>query len=486
MRSFTVSKVTIGFVILLTFGYTRTFLYSTPAADTKQSSELTQLYRAIEVARLLQKSSKPNANIAKTKSRANATGLQAIAGQVATSDGTPMSRIKAIVVAFSVNADSTASKGFAYVNPDGSYLLEHLLPGNFYVVAQADSFETQYYHQAATLDLPRVAGSISGMVTNAEGEALPDAAVQAYTLVDSFSLRPQIWLYTNTDSSGHFRLDGPAGNYVVSASAYSSWQSVTRWYPNVSTPDSAKPLVVQKNTELKNIDFKLPIVSGSSVIYGAVKSDAGHALVGAFVEVMPADEATKPSWKIWASAATDSLGQFYIPQLPAGKYLVHAQYWEDVRFGEQWHKLADARERATPVEVKESQKAGPVDFQLKLRPQYGSIYGRVTADAGGKPINRAYIEVSPLKRNYYLGAPIGFWNWNTMTNELGEYRLDLLPEGGYLIAVYADGAFEYFENAVVPEQAKAIKVIGGDSVQVHFGLTPRNEGKGGDFRSRHG
>jgi len=422
-----------------------------------------QLYRAIEVARLLQKSSNQKATaIAKSSSRARATGLQAIAGLVTTSDGTPLSRIKAILVAFTANADSTASKGFAYVNPDGSYLIEHLLPGNFYVVAQADSFETQYYNQVARLDQAKLVhvaasdtttgidfklqktspgtGVISGKVTNAKGEPLPGASVQAYTLVDSLSLKPQFWIYTTTDSAGHFRLEAPAGEYVVSASAYIGWQSVTRWYPNVSTPDSAKPIVVQKNVDLKNIDFKLPIVQGNSVIYGTVKSDDGRGLIGAFVEVTPADDQTKPGWKIWASAGTDSMGQYYIPNLPPGQYLVHAQYWEDIRFGEQWHKLADTRERATPVAVEESQKVGPIDFQLKLRPQYGSIYGRVTADADGNPIARAYIEVSPLKRNYYSGAPIGFWNWNTTTNERGEYRLDLLPEGEYLIQVYADGA----------------------------------------------
>lgn len=700
MKKFAIIAAAMLFAVFA-FNYSGFFINAAHAQnlEAQQSTRIAPLYHAIEVARLLQTSP---ASVTKVKSRPGGTGLQAIAGRVATSDGVPLSRIKALVVAFTANVDSTASKGFAYVNPDGSYLIEHLLPGDFYVVAQADSYETQYYDHAATLEqaklvqvaasdtttgidfklqkispgtgaisgkvmnaaggplagarvlafasdnpfafvnvltapdgtfrftalksgryvvqavaegyltefynnrraheppdlvnvvepnettdinftltaggtitgkvldksglpingaivqsyfakidsvsgkgfavaftetdgaykisglesgnyivhaearlpwayaqrwydnvgtpdsasvikvvegqavagidftleVPRVAGAISGIVTNAQGEPLPGAAINAYTPFDSLSLRPQIWLYTNTDASGHFRLEGPAGKYIVSATAYGSWQSVTRWYPNVSTPDSAQPLVLQKNSELKNIDFKLPIVSGNSVIYGTVKSDAGRALVGAFVEVTPADDATKPGWKIWASAATDSLGQFYVGRLPAGKYVVHAQYWEDVRFGEQWYKLADTRETATPVEVKAAQKVGPIDFQLKLRPQYGSIYGRVTADADGKPINRAYVEVSPLKRNYYTAAPIGFWNWNTTTNELGEYRLDLLPEGEYLIAVYADGAFEYFENAVVPEQAKSLKVSGGDSVQVHFGLTPRHEGKG--------
>lgn len=706
MKKVVIIGATACFVILLS-SYSQSLIHSAFAsapqnANTKPSAKVIQFYRAVEVARLLQPSSLQRTAISKSILRVETTGLQAIAGRVTTSDGMPLSRIKGIVVAFTANPDSIASKEFAYVNPDGSYLIEHLVPGNYYVIAQADSYETQYYNQAATFDqakqvqvvasdttngidfnlqkislgtgvisgivtnasgqpiananmmafsndnpfsfvnvlsardgtfrltalktgsyivqaiaegyiakfynnrrlhekpdfvnvvepnetnninftlsaggtitgkvtgksgnplngaivqsyfakvdslfgkglgvaiteadgaykisgleggayiisaeawspwaraqrwyknvstpdsatvlnvqeektiagidftlaLPHVAGSINGMVTNAKGEPLPDVSVQGYTRVDSFSLRPQIWVYTNTDLNGRFRLEAPAGEYIISASAFNSWQSATRWYPNVSTPDSAKPLLVQKDVDLKNIDFRLPIVQGNSVIYGTVKDDEGRALIGAFVEVTPADDPAKPNWKIWASASTDSLGQFYIPKLPPGQYLVHTQYWEEVHFGTQWHKLADAREQAAPLTVQDAEKVGPIDFQLKLRPQYGSIYGRVTADADGSPMGRAYIEVAPLKRNYYTGTPIGFGNLNTTTNDRGEYRLDLLPEGEYLIAVYADGAFEYYANAVVPELAKSIQVIGGDSLQINFGLTPRREGQG--------
>jgi len=708
MRRFAV--VGIAAVIVVWFGYPRSFINSALASNVRKSaaapsSHLIQLYRAVEIARPLHQSQNHGPAIAKISARVNTPGLQAIAGTVTTGDGTPLSRIKAIVIAYTADSSSTPSKGFAYVNPDGSYLIENLLPGNFYVVAQADDYEAQYYHQAATiekarwvyvadadttagidfklqkiapgtgviagkvtnaaglpianasvsayskdspftfanaatardgtyrlealktgsyivqvwadgyltefydnarssvnaklvavnepnetpnidfvlnaggmiagkvsdqegnpimaaiiqgyfakpdssadkgfgialtekdgtykisglasgdyiisaeawtpwayakrwhknvgtpdsataiavkeeqsianidfiLDLPRLAGAISGAVTDLKGDPLPEASVQAYSWAggaDSLSLKPRFWIYAQTDSAGRYRLEAPAGNYIVSASAYNGWQYAERWYPNVSTPDSARPLAVRKNIELQFIDFKLPIVKGNSVIYGKVMADDGRPLAGAFIEVTPADDPAKPLWKVWANASTDSFGQYYIGKLPAGKYIVHAQYWEDIRFGEQWHQNAGAREAATPVEVKESEKVGSIDFKLKLRPRYGSIFGRVTSEADGAPISRAYVEVSPLKRDYCSGAPIAFWNWNATTNERGEYRLELLPEGEYLLSVHANGAFEYFENAVVPEQATLIKVIGGDSVKAHFGLTPRNEGNG--------
>ncbi len=701
--------VTIGAIAtaatILAFGYSP-FPFSLALAsqdrksDNARSSRQLQLRHAIEIA-LVKRVSQQQVPV--FKNTAAGTGAQAIAGHVATNDGTPVHLLKIIVIAFTADSSITPSKGFAYVNPDGSYLIENLLPGEFFVVAQADSYETQYYDQAAsftdaklvpvaasdtttgidfklvkitpatgaisgrvtdasgaplvnayvnaysrdnpfsygraqtaqdgtyrfeslktgnyfvqvwaegyisefyddartpdnatlvavnepnettsidfvlgiggaisgkvtdtagrplvgaivqsyfagtdslyngfgmaltqrdgtykitglaagsyivsaeawtqwsyakqwfknagtpdsamaidvreeqvitdidfTLDLPKVTGSINGVVLNLKGEPLADVIVQAYnpTSSDSSKPEPRFWGYATTDASGRYRIDLLPGDYFVMASAYNGWQSVVRWYPNVSTPDSAKAVAVELNVDLASIDFALPIVAGSSAISGQVTADNGRALAGAFIEVMPATSAPDSIWKVWAYGHTDSAGHYAVTKLPPGKYFVHAQYWEDNRFGEQWYLNAASREQATPVALDEAQKIDNIDFTLELRSVYGGIFGRVSADSDGSPISRAYVEISPLKRDYYRGAPIAFWNWNATTNEAGEYRLDLLPEGEYLVSVYANGAFEYFENAVVAEQAKPVKVLGGDSVQVNFGLTPRNEGQG--------
>src|SRR5574341_1044634 len=424
----------------------------------------------------------------------------AISGQVADKDNKPIAG--AIVQAYFAKPDSLFYRGFgmALTEEDGTYKIIGLEPGAYIVSAEAWtpwSYAQQWYENVGspdsatviqveeeqtvtgidfTLDLPKIAGSINGVVTNLKGEPLAGASIQAYGPADSIELKPRFWGYANTDSSGRYRIDLPAGDYLVMASAYNGWQSVVLWYPNVSTPDSAVLVTVEKDVDREGIDFKLPLVNGDGVIAGKVTAEDGRALAGAFIEVMPAT--TEPAWKVWAYGSTDSTGHYIVSTLPPGQYFVHAQYWENDRFGEQWYLLADSREQATAITLDESQKIGDIDFKLKIKPIYGSIFGRVTADANGAPIPRAYVEISPLKRDYYRAAPIAFWNWNTVTNERGEYRLNLLPEGEYLVSVYANGAFEYFENAIVPEQATPVKVIGGDSVQVHFGLTPRSEGNG--------
>ncbi|MGH7601909.1 MAG: carboxypeptidase regulatory-like domain-containing protein, partial [bacterium] len=426
----------------------------------------------------------------------------AITGKVTDKAGSPL--VGAIVQSYYAGADSLYNGfGMALAEKDGTYKITGLAAGSYIVFAEARtqwSYAQQWFKNVSTpdsattidvqeeqvvtdidfiLDLPKVTGSINGVVLNSKGEPLADVIVQAYNATsrsDSLKPEPIFWGYATTDAFGRYRIDLLPGDYFVMASAYDGWQSVVRWYPNVSTQDSAKTVAVQLNVDLASIDFVLPIVTSSSAISGRVTADDGRALVGAFIEVMPATNAPDSVWKVWAYSHTDSTGRYTVAKLPPGKYFVHAQYWEDNRFGEQWYLNAASREQATPVALDDAQKIDNIDFTLKLRSVYGGIYGRVSADSDGSPIARAYVEISPLKRDYYRGAPIGFWNWHATTNERGEYRLDLLPEGEYLVSVYANGAFEYFENAVVAEQAKPIKVPGGDSVQVNFGLTPRHEG----------
>jgi protocatechuate 3,4-dioxygenase beta subunit len=431
-----------------------------------------------------------------------------ISGKVTDEAGNPIAG--AFIEAYFANFDSLLRRGSATISEkDGSYKITKLEAGKYLVLAQARnqwSYAIEWYQNASTpdsatpvpvtedqvttgidftLDLPKIAGSISGIVTSSQGAPLADVFVQATSWLstkDSLNVTrgsaSGFWGYAYTDASGHYRIDLPADTVLVSATYYSGWQSVTRWYPDATTPDSAKPVIVQKNVDLVDINFRLPIVASNSVISGKVADESGQPLVGAFIDITPPGRTDDGVWPIWAYGVTDSSGNYAIANLPAGEYIVHAQYWENYSFGEQWYQNAARREEATPVKVEESQKVGDIDFTLKLHPMYGSIYGRVTADADGSPIARAYLEISPVNRDYLRGAPIAFWNWNTTTNERGEYRLDFLPEGEYLVAVYANGAFEYFKDAVVAEQATPVKVVGGDSVSVNFGLTPRNEGTG--------
>jgi protocatechuate 3,4-dioxygenase beta subunit len=249
----------------------------------------------------------------------------AISGEVADKENEPLAG--AIVQAYFTKTDSLFFRGFgmALTEEDGTYKIIGLEPGAYVVSAEAWtpwSYAQQWYKNVGspdsatviqveeeqavtgidfTLDLPKIAGSINGVVTNLKGEPLADASIQAYSPADSIELKPRFWGYANTDSSGRYRIDLPAGDYIVMASAYNGWQSVVRWYPNVSTPDSAVLVTVEKDVDREGIDFKLPIVDGDGVIAGKVTAEDGRALAGAFIEVMPAT--AEPAWKSGLIAA---------------------------------------------------------------------------------------------------------------------------------------------------------------------------------------
>jgi len=167
-----------------------------------------------------------------------------------------------------------------------------------------------------------------------------------------------------------------------------------------------------------------------------------------------------------------------VNDLPAGSYFVHAQYWEELSYAQQWYDHVDTREAATLINIADGDLRDGIDFDLTLQPIYGSIAGTVVNDATNLAISRAYVEISPQGYAFWEGAPFMRWPYYAVTDEKGNYRLDWLPAGEYLVSVYATGAFEYFENAVVPDLATPVKVVGGETTEVSFGLTPRNEGSG--------
>ncbi len=425
-----------------------------------------------------------------------------ITGQVTNQDGQPLTGT--IVEAHLAKLDSFYYRGYgvAISESDGSYKISGLETGAYVASAQAWNewgYAQEWYENVSTPDsatavqvnagqatsgidfslyLPQAAGSIAGVVTNLQGEPLAGVMVNAMSWPGDDPRRRYFWASAYTDSSGNYRFALPADDYLVSATAYGAWQSVIRWYPNVSTPDSSQPVHIEQEVHRTDINFKLPFERGSGAIYGRVLHEDGRPLAYAFIEITPADNDTEPAWRVWAYASTDSSGAYMVTDLPPGSYLAHAMYWEDFNFGEQWYENAGSRELARPINLEANQRIGNIDFRLSLHPMYGSINGRVTSETDGSPIARAYVEISPLKRDGFNDAPIAVGGWNTITDEKGEYRLDLLPEGEYLIAVYADGAFEYFENAGAPEQATPVKVVGGDSVSVNVALTRRHEGTG--------
>jgi len=126
----------------------------------------------------------------------------------------------------SVGADGTVNKGISWVKDDGSYRIEGLATGSYYVFAWADGYVLKYYNdvldmtQASKVDvaegqvtegidfkMERIvpgAGSIAGrVVREKDGLPIPLAGVSVFSPDD-----PAIYGWAETDSNGSYRVTG--------------------------------------------------------------------------------------------------------------------------------------------------------------------------------------------------------------------------------------------------------------------------------------
>ncbi len=437
-----------------------------------------------------------------------------ISGMVTNNDGKPLAGVyleAMIAYIDSVVFDSTkmdpvffTSYGKAMSDENGKYQISGLPDGNFLIRATVWdkwSYVEEWYDNATTwydaksipvqvgteitgidfqLNIIVATGIIKGRVTDQQGAPIANVYLQAQS-VNTDPIRPMIWAYATSDSDGYYQItELPDDSYYVSAWAQSGWQYVQRWWPDAVTMDSAQEVViVSGGVTAGSIDFRLPLVKGTALIAGYVKATDGHPLAGANIYISPATQGSKEIFGVYAYGYSDSTGYYQIENLPAGSYIASCFLWENDRFGQQWFDQADSQAAATPILLADYEKRTDIDFTLTLKAMFGSIAGVVMDSTTGLPISRAYIQITAQHQDWKTNfRPFYNWSYHVVSDEKGKYRIDGLWEGDYQVSVYANGAFEYYENSLLAELARPVKVIGGEIADVNFAMLPRNEGTG--------
>jgi protocatechuate 3,4-dioxygenase beta subunit len=321
--------------------------------------------------------------------------------------------------------------GMTYTDSAGDYTLNPMRPGAYVVAAMAEGYEpavypdTVYIEQGQTIEdidfaldpmgPPPETGAISGTVTDsATGDPIEGAWVH------TFQRRHAV-----TNEDGEYLLDSlPAGDYIVHASAMGYQGAV---YPDTVT------VVGGQTTE--DIDFALvpyqPREFGA--IAGTVTDSAtGDPIEGAWVHTYHRRH-----------AVTNEDGEYLLDSLPAGDYIVMAgaEGYEGARYPD-------------TVTVTAGQTTEDIDFALvPCQPrEFGAIAGTVTDSATGDPIEGAWVHT--FHRRY------------AVTNEDGEYLLDSLPAGDYIVRAMAMG----YQGAVYPD---TLTVVGGQTIEdIDFDLVP--------------
>ncbi|MBN2355599.1 carboxypeptidase regulatory-like domain-containing protein, partial [candidate division KSB1 bacterium] len=433
-----------------------------------------------------------------------------ISGRITDQNNHPIPQV--YVTAEPTSRDSLSDSFFPYpgracTNEDGYYYIANLREGEYFVradyyaswantvlwypdvtdAALAQVVPVQSGQETPNIDfhfkLTRPAGIISGRVTDLSGNAVVNASIQIQ-LYEPDDTAGRVWLQAKTNREGFFRIDHvPNGSYIASCWAQNGWQTVHRYWPDGETLEQAKIIIIDEEHPSWTIDFRLPLTVATSSISGHVQSPDKSPLSGAFVRLSThgdnASAQTDANSVIYTYGYTDSSGCYLVDNLPAGEYIAYASYWENNAFGQQWYLNADSVHLATPIILSDNERRQDIHFVLNVRPIYGAIVGTVTDATIGQALNRAYVEIKRLWHDDRpLYRPFAWFPYHAITDDLGQYSLEWLPEGEYLISVYADGGYACYPDAIVPSLAVPVKVIGGEKTSADVAVKLRNDGPG--------
>ncbi|HNW59511.1 MAG TPA: carboxypeptidase regulatory-like domain-containing protein [bacterium] len=432
-----------------------------------------------------------------------------ISGRVTGPDGLPLPYVTITAsTRFAPDSGKYVFMEIGYASSDemGNYLLANLPENDYYI--RADYWnswfgQTLWYPQAAAVEGARPVtvtdynevsgidftftavaktGRIAGKVVDALGHPLANAGIQIMAAPDASQPWNRIWLYATTGDDGLYEIAGvPNGVYVAYCWAQSGWEYAQLWWPDASTMEAAKYITLSDAAPEWQADFTLPLTPGTAVLSGRVANIEGRFLANASIQISAAendyDAATGHYFYAWA--VTDSNGYYRVDRLSHGRYIAYAAYWEGESFGQSWFKDADSLTLAQPIALQDGEKRGDIDFTLRVHPIYGAIVGTVTDAATGQPIPRAYVQVNHPYND--MNMPIGrfaWWPYYQITDDQGRFIFETMSEGTYQLAVYANGGFAWYPDAIVAEMGTPVKVVGGQKTEANFALALRQEGRG--------
>ena len=363
-------------------------------------------------------------------------------------------------------------EGYAEVDSHFTYRIDALPAGDYYVMADAEGYEFQYYRLtnqfgAATavavmadsvisgIDFSLVplvpgTGEISGHVRDEKNfSPVTGAVVYVQTLTEP-------WYYgkSMTDENGFYQIgELKSGEYLaeVIAEGY-----VSEIYDDALDYEQATLIPVTEPQSVSGIDFR--IGRGGS-ISGYVFDQNSHPLAGVFVqaEYLRSDSG---GWQdpYKSGFMTDYDGYYELTGLRNGACLIRAEYWTSWGNRVVWYPDADTPAGADTLIVENSATYTHMDFVLRVPSPVGTIHG-IVRDAEGSPVINAniYLHLAPENND---GSQ---WVWfSAVTDPQGTYRIEKIPEGVYLAYCYAQNGWQYvhryWADAESPDGARRIPV----------------------------
>ncbi|MDQ1355380.1 MAG: hypothetical protein QG657_5690, partial [Acidobacteriota bacterium] len=284
-----------------------------------------------------------------------------------------------------------------------------------------------------------VGGMISGRVTDANGNGIPNVSANVHTQNNEI-----LHQHCHADSQGYYTIYGvPAGAYKVDFSCH-GLNYIPEWYNDKSTFETADPVIVTVGQTTPDINAQL---TEGGIISGVVTGTGGTPLENIRVE------ARISAYVVSGSAYTDSSGQYALQGLPSGTYRIYF-YNSGQNYFNEWYNNKTTFETADPLNITAGQTIANIDAQLA---QGGAISGTIT-DSSGNPIDLAGVSIYDMNNQYIAGAG---------ANSSGYYLTTTLPAGNYKIlfippygGVYLS---QWYNNKATFADANAIPVTEGQT-----------------------
>jgi len=327
---------------------------------------------------------------------------------------------------------------FTVTATNGSYFLDQIPTGQYAVgffggCGSSGSYAPQWYSgrsqffRAAGVRIKqgnvtsgidaamRPGATISGTVVNSAGNKVSDACVGALDPGTAAEFGAD---FGNTQSH--------RGSYRIANLAAGQYQLVFFWCgfgPGYapqwfsSRPDSTKAalLDVARGATLTGFDAVLRRAGG---ITGSITDTAGNPVDFACVSAIN----TKPGGV--SSLYQDAGAGYFVGGLPPGRYDVQFVDCYGLGYATQWYSGKTTQRAANPVTVAAGHFTKSIDAVLTTKA--GSVSGRVTAKATGRPVAGIAVEV-------YNHSSYGL----AFTSRTGDYLVSGLNTGSYRVFVFS-------------------------------------------------
>ncbi|RMD95036.1 MAG: hypothetical protein D6813_01100, partial [Calditrichaeota bacterium] len=402
-----------------------------------------------------------------------ATG--AISGNVISdNDGTPL--VGAHVKAVRLGKIHWVQK--SETDDSGNYFVGDLIPGIYVVYANARGFIGEFYDntrnflEATPLNIAEEdtvgeinfslskGAKITGTIyTATDSSLLAHTHVQAILVVNR-----KVISHAISDENGFYQLESlPTGTYVIKADAAGFKKE---FYDDKKSFGEADFISVTEPDSVGDIDFAL---AQASAITGLVTDNQGNPIAGAKIQVFSAIRLVARlniRRLIVKETRTNENGE-YVAEVRPGLYFVHASA---EGFNGQFYDHAQDFLDAKPVRVVRDSHTTDINFELIPR---SSISGNVKDEVTGEPIAEATVLAFPENRRILdllrANDRVGF---RTKTDENGNYVLENIPAGKYLVVAEAENYLpEFWEEADNKKDATPIQVEPGIDVEnINFTL----------------